>query len=171
MVGFGFVVQKEYSQAWADQRAFWTAVLPQIQDMTNGTVILADPKGLGNTRQAGGNTWNMPRVLNQIYTFPVDWKTPPRVFRLEPGWDKHLVNDQGLFQLDVITTMAPPSLYTTVKSTDTIVFDTTGGKLTRQTGPLILNGNSYPLKPAGAQSNPGFKKGFLYDYLIDPGQK
>ncbi len=171
LVGFGFVVQKEYSQAWADQRAFWTALLPQIQDMTNGTVILADPKGLGNTKQAGGNTWNMPRVLNQIYTFPAEWKTPPRVFRLEPGWEKNLVNDQGLFKLDASTTMAPPSLYTTAKSTDVILFDSGGRKLTRQTGPLTIDGKTYPLKAPSAQSNPGFKKGFLYDYLIDTSQK
>ncbi len=170
LVGFGFVVQKDYSQAWTDQRVFWTRLLPQIQDMGNGTVILVDPKGLGNTRQAGGNTWNMPRLLNQIYTFPAGWKIPPRVYRLEPGWEKNLVDDQGLFRLDVTTTMAPPSLYTNAKSTDAIIFDTNGGKLTRQTGPLVINGKSYPLKTAPSPTGQAFTKGFLYSYLIMPGQ-
>lgn len=171
LVGFGLFVQKDYSQAWVDQQTFWTRLLPQIQDIGNGTVILVDPVGLGNTRQAGGNTWNMPRVLNQIYTFPADWKNPPRVYRLNPGWDKLLVNQQGLFSLDANTTMAPPSLYTQVPSTDVILFDTSGGKLTRQTGPLVIGGKSYPLKNPGVTAQVPFKKGFLYSLLIQTAQK
>ena len=100
LAGFGFVVQNDYVQAWQNEKDFWTQLLPQIQDVNQGTVILIDPNGLRDTRQIGANTWNLPRVLNQIYTFPADWKNPPRVYRLNPGWDKLLVNDQGLFSQD-----------------------------------------------------------------------
>ncbi len=166
LVGFGFVVQKDYSQAWIYERSFWSNLLPQISDITDGTVILIDPNGLKDTRQIGANTWNLPRVLDQIYTFPADWKNHPRVYRLEPGWQAHLVNSDGLFTLDVITTMAPPSLYKSVKSTDVILFDTNGGKLTRITSPLSIGGRLYPLKLPAGQNTAGFSQGFLYSYLI-----
>lgn len=166
LVGFGFVVQKDYSQAWVNEQSFWSSLLPQIKDINDGTVILIDPNGLKDTRQIGGNTWNLPRVLDQVYTFPTSWKDHPKVYRLEPGWEGHLVNADGLFSLDVITTMAPPSLYKSVRSTDVILFDTKGGKLTRITSPLSIAGKTYPLKQPESQNLPEFAQGFLYSYLI-----
>lgn len=167
LVGFGFVVQKDYVQAWDYERAFWSSLLPQIQDIQNGTVILIDPNGLKKTRQIDANTWNLPRILNQIYTFPAEWKKPPRVFLMVPGWEAQLVDQNGLFSLDARTTLAPPSLYTTANSTDAIVFDTQGGKLARLTAPLSISGKIYPIKVPANQAAPAFEKGPLYSLLVN----
>ena len=66
MTGYGFIIQRDYVNAWQYQRAFWTELLPLIQDAGDYNVILVDPQALKDTRQIGANYWNLPRVLYQL---------------------------------------------------------------------------------------------------------
>lgn len=166
LLGYGFVVQRDYSLAWEYQKEFWTSLIPLIPDATNGTVILVDPSGLKDTRQIGANTWNLPRVLNQIFQYPADWKNPPRVYRLLPGWQDHIVTKDGQFQVNELTATAPPSLYTVVDSSDVILIETGTGRLVRRSGPLLIGDLQFTLKNALIGQPQSIEKGFLFDYLV-----
>jgi hypothetical protein len=171
LLGFGFVIQKDYVNGWVYQRQFWTALVPLIPDAGQGSAILVDPTGLRDTRQIGANYWNMPRVLDQIYEYPSTWDSPPRVYRLAEGWQGHLASGDGQFVLDGSTTVAPPSTYGTVAPAHVIMINTAGGVLTRQAGTLSLPGGQFPLKPGGGAAE-AFPKGFLYGLLIEaPGSQ
>jgi hypothetical protein len=166
LVGFGFVVQADYAQSWREQRAFWTELVRLCPDAGEGTVILVDPTGLHDTRQIDANTWNLPRILNQIYVFPSDWEEPPRVYRLVPGWEEHIVAGDGQFRIDASTVIAPPSLYRTVASTDVILVDTESGELNRRSGLLEIGGGEYALRELGSPLLLELSPGFLFDYLL-----
>jgi len=166
LIGYGFVIQQDYILAWRYQQEFWTDLIPLIPDADQGTVILVDPGALHDVRQMGANTWNLPRILNQIYVFPAEWRDPPRVFRLAPGWEEHIVAEDGTFTLDAVTTVAPPSLYQTVASERAILIEAGEGGLIRRTTPLLIGGTEFPLKEQTATVLPGMERGILYDYLI-----
>ena len=166
LVSFGFVIQKDYTSSWVHQREFWTEIARFTPGMSEGTAILVEPSGLQDTRHISTNTWNLPRVLNQIYEFPSDWDDPPRVYRLTPGWQEHLVTSEGLFQLNGATTIAPTSLYRTVNSSDVIFVETSMGRLSRRTEPLMIGGEDFILQESLVEGPPLFEEGVLFDYLI-----
>jgi hypothetical protein len=170
LFGYGFVIQRDYRLAWDHQQEFWTELLPLIQDAGEGTVILVEPDGLQYTRQIDGNTWNLPRILDQIYQFPDDWEDPPRVYRLSETWEQALAYDGSNLSLDGASTVAPPSLYQVVDSRNVIFIETHTCELVRRIDPLSLNGNTYPLKqPPDEIAAPlsAYEKGFLHSYLVD----
>jgi hypothetical protein len=166
LVGFGFAIQRDYVLAWRYQQEFWADLVALIPDADRGTVVLVDPGALQDVRQMGANTWNLPRILDQIYVFPAEWRDPPRVFRLAPGWEEHIVTEAGLFTLDGVTTVAPPSLYQTVASERVILIEAGEGGLIRRTAPLVIAGVEFPLKGQTEAVLPTMEKGNLYDYLI-----
>jgi hypothetical protein len=166
LVGFGFLVQKDYARSWSLQRAFWTDVLRLSPDLEEGTVILVEPEGLVETRHIDANTWNLPRILDQILTFPEMWETPPRVFRLRPGWEDRILTEDGGFILNGGTVAAPPSLYTEVASNHVIFLDWRGEELVRRTEPFLLGEAEFALKPIGSAAQ-GIGRGFLYPFLVE----
>ncbi len=165
LVGFGFIIQRDYVDAWKYQQEFWTELTQLIPDVEEGTVVLVEHVGLKSTLQIGANTWNLPRVLDQIYTFPSEWENPPRVYRLLYKWRRNIVGEDGLFVLDQTTTMAPTPFYRNVPSTDVIFIETATGDLKRRTEPLELDGELYTLYPNSTIVHQ-FEKNFLYDYFI-----
>jgi hypothetical protein len=166
LVGYGFVVQNEYTLAWQYQQEFWTELLPLIPDIEEGTVVLVDPSGLKDTIQIGANFWNLPRMLDQIYQFPTDWDEPPRVYRLVPDWRKYLVRREGIFQLKDFTTHAPPTNYKNIESSTCILIEKINGRWMRRIEPLVFNGVEFPLKQSESIGSPSYEKGYLFDYLI-----
>jgi hypothetical protein len=171
LVGYGFIIQRDYRLAWQYQRDFWTSIIRLVPDTGPDTAILVTPDGLKDTRQIGANTWNLPRILNQLYSFPTDWQNPPRVYRLEPQWQQHLVASDGNFILNVVTVTAPPSLYGEVPSNEVIFIDTNSGELVRQTQSLTIGSASYNLKQIGPALFPQFNHGLLYSLMIEDNQK
>ena len=167
LLAFGLTVQGDYVRAWQAQQAFWSELVHLIPDSPEGTVILIEPAGLRDFEQIGANTWNLPRLLDQIYQFPPDWEEPPRVFRLVPGWQERIGGPDGMFSLIEQTVTAPPSLYREVFSGDAILIETTSGRLTRRTAALALDEASFPLKPESSPSHLAQSPGFLYPLLLD----
>ncbi|MCJ7707659.1 MAG: hypothetical protein MUO38_08595, partial [Anaerolineales bacterium] len=169
LVGFGFVVQRSYVRAWELQRAFWTEVVRLCPDLEAGTVVLVDPSGLEDPRFIYANHWNLPRVLEQNFVFPAGWESPPRVYRLAPGWEANLVTEDGQFRLDGSTVVAPPSLYDTVDSRQVMFLETGEGELLRVGGELVVNGTAHPIRALSQGASTHFEAGFLYRYLLGNG--
>lgn len=164
--GFGFALQQEYITAWKLQQQLWTEIVRLTPDASEGTVILVEAGGLQDTRQIGANTWNLPRILSQLYRIPADWKSPPRVYRLVPHWEDNLVTDAGTFRLDYTTVTAPPSLYGEVTPENVIFLDSRSGQLARRDLSLPVGGQSFVLKPAGDALLPLLPRGLLFDLLV-----
>jgi hypothetical protein len=166
-LGFGFLIQQDYVLAWQYQKDFWTEVLPIIEDADERTAILVQPEGFKDVLQIGANTWNLSRVLEQLYLFPPESKSVPHVYRLMPDWQAKLVDANGLFELDNDSVSAPSDNYNNYRSTDVILINTVSGNLIREKSPLILSGKSYPLKQLTDPVLPKLPKGVLYMLLID----
>lgn len=166
LVGFGFVLQYDYVNAWEYQKQFWTELLPLIPDANADTVILIQPNGLRDVYQIQANTWNLPRVLDQIYTFPASMKNVPTVYGLAPNWEKFLVAGDGNFQINVQSTDTPVDSLTEVDSRQVIFIDTASGQLVRHTGSLVIDGHEYPLKQPSAPVLPSLPHDIMYNLLI-----
>jgi hypothetical protein len=164
---FGVLLQKEYASAWILQRDFWTELLPLIEDVEEGTVVLIEPSGLEDTHQIWANHWNLPRILVQLYLFPESWRPLPKVYRLVPEWREYILTEDGAFQLNVSTVVAPPSTYQDVRSDQVILIHTEQGHLVRQAPLITLNGIEFVLKPQTPPNLPELETGFLFNLLID----
>lgn len=164
---FGFQVQQEYVTAWRLQQEFWAQLLPLIQDVEPGSAVLIDPSGLEDTHQIWANHWNLPRVLVQLYIFPDSWQPVPRVYRLVPEWRESILNEDGEFQLNVSTVVAPPSTYQDVQSTQVIIIGDEQGHFVRQESPININGIEFGLKPLSNSSLRDRETRLLFDLLMD----
>jgi hypothetical protein len=167
LLGYGFVIQRDYRLAWAYQREFWSSLVRQIPDVSEGDSILVDPNGLRDTRQIGANYWNLPVVLGQIYNFPRDWHDPVWVYRLTESWQDEIVGEDGKLVLDAATVFAPPDTFRTVDPSSAILIETDGGRLSRRYQPMELDETQVTFKHTLDQGEPAFSHGFLYRYLID----
>ena len=167
LVGFGIIIQQDYVKAWQAQKQFWAELLPLIQDADIGTAILVEPDGLKDVLQIGANTWNLSRVLNQLFIFPDESRSVPRVYRLLPGWQEKIALADGSFQVNRETVTAPPDNYGIFESSDVIIISTEGDKMKRIDGQLEVNGTSFLLKPRADPALPSLPRGVLYRLLLD----
>ena len=165
MAGYGFVIQRDYVLAWQYQREFWTELVPLIPDAGEGTLILVDPAALHDTRQIGANYWNLPRVLDQIYTFPVEMNPVPTVHRLEKGWQGTLVAAAGRFQINGTTVYSVPGYYGEYDPGNIILIQSENGRLVRRQT-VTLDGKVYTLKPVTGSLLPTLPHGFLFNLMI-----
>jgi hypothetical protein len=166
LLAYGFVIQGDYALAWQQQRTFWTQLLPLVEDASDGTVILVEPSAPRATGQIGVLTWNTPRVLALVFTYPSDWQRAPRVYRLEPGWERTLTGEAGQFHLNGESSFIPESLFLDIESRQVIFIEVRDGELIRRTAPFNLDGNEYPLKPLTQSVR--YPAGPLYNWLILP---
>jgi hypothetical protein len=169
LAGFGVVVQSDYLESWRLQQDFWRNIVELVPDLEDGTVIIVEPTGLHDTDQIGANTWNLPRVLAQLFAFPTEWDARPAAYRLKPNWTAGIAGSDGRLVLDESTSTAPPANYANVRSEDVVFIDSEGGQLVRLRGVLDIAGVNLPLKTMGEPSARDLSPGFLYDYLISNG--
>jgi hypothetical protein len=172
LIGFGFVVQQDYARSWELQRAFWTQVVALTPDIEKDTAILIEPAGLEKTQYIDANTWNMPRVLNHIYTFPEQWEwyEEPRVYWLWPTWREMIwVDGTTTFRIDEATTLPPSAYFKNTQVENVILLEMQDGRLVRVGPELIIEGKTFILKLAGEASSPAFPRGVLYPLLVDNG--
>jgi len=166
LAGFSVYVQKDYVTSWRYQQAFWGDVVELCSDVESGTVILVDPDGIADTRQIAANTWNLPRILNQLYNFPEEWE-PPRVYRLAEDWEDRILTTDGQMQLNAATTIAPPSLYRSVAPEEVILLAYVNGQLTRREAELVLPSLNVGLRQPGESVLALQPKGILYDLMLE----
>jgi hypothetical protein len=168
LTGYGLVLQADYTLAWRLEKDFWNRLLPLVEDVEDGSVILIDPSGIQDTYQIAANTWNLPEVLPQIVMFPADWREPPRVYRLAPDWETTILGEDGLLTLDERTIVASSSFFQGKPSSQVILIETDGDPWTRIQGPLELETNEIPLKPVGTPILGGLGRGLLGGLLEIP---
>lgn len=168
LLGYGFLIQRDYRLAWTYQRQFWTSLVKLIPDVGNGDSILVEPQGLRDTRQIGANYWNLPVVLEQIYDFPDGWHDPVWTYRLTDAWQDNISAGDGNLVLDALTVFAPPDTFRKVDASEAILIETDSGKLSRRSRPLVIDGSAVSFQETNRQGEPPFPHGFLYQYLIQP---
>ena len=168
LLGSGLVVQQDYRLSWQYQRAFWSDVIRLCPDITDGTVILVEPRDLRNPRQIMAYSWTLPLVLKQIYRFPDDWTYTPSLYRLKPHWQEQIKPEGNLFKLNAMVSwfMSVPDRGRNLESTNVILLEKKNGQLTRRTETLRIGDREFSLKDALASKPLRFEKGWLYDYLI-----
>jgi hypothetical protein len=162
---YGFVIQRGYQRAWRLEKDFWQEMVPLIQDVSDGMAILVEPGAFQDVLTIGANTWNLPRVLQQLYHFPEDW-TPPRVFRLIDGWQNNIVRISGYFTLDGSNVYASNRNFGDFVQKQTIFISAAEGGLERRLAPLPLDG-LVEVKPMGEAVLNTFPTRPLYDLLIE----
>jgi len=79
LVGYGVVIQREYVLSWNDQREFWQAIFPLIQDADDSTIVLVDAENLRFTRDIQSHGFHSAFVFESSFSIPDDWTNPPHV--------------------------------------------------------------------------------------------
>jgi hypothetical protein len=169
LLGFGFVVQGDYARSWELQRDFWSQVVELSPDIEKDTVILIEPTGLEQTKYIDANTWNMPRILNNIYSFPEHWEwfEQPRVYWLWPTWREWIWLEDNTFRIDEATTLPPSGYFKNTQADNVILLEMQNGKLARVGPELVIEGKTFTLKTGDRTSAPDFPHGVLYPLLIN----
>ena len=159
--GFGFIVQQDYVLAWDYQQEFWSSLMPFIDDLEDGTIILIDPEGLGEPRFIAANTWSLPNVLKHLYVFPEHWETMPRVHRLLPDWrSRTLENSIEIKALDFMWE------YVVVPWDDVILLETEEGAVSNRLETVQLNGVEYPLNMYERDGSLTLPRTRVYAYFV-----
>ncbi len=183
--GFGLTVQQDYKMSWQHQRAFWTEAIALIPDITNETVIFVEPTGLRDSRSLlflRKELTGIPDsrqiksldflylVLPIIYKFPQQWQYPPRIYRLPKQWQTRILAPDHLLQTasteEEWSGIVEGVPRRSVNSSNVIFLETSHGKLTRRTEPLVLGGKIFKLKEQSATGLPPFAKKSIYNYLV-----
>ncbi len=165
LVAYRFSIQLDFKQAWQNQQRFWTGVIELIPDLTDGTVIFVLDHDLPATRYIETNSWADPIILAQIYKFPTEWQTPPRLMVVDSNWIDTAIRQGDHFQWEILVPLWKPH-WEILQDSKLILLEMENGKLVRRFGSIILNGKSLQLKPLTPNANPQWEKGNLFPYLI-----
>ena len=161
LLGFGLVVQWDYQRAWILQQELWSDIVQFVPDLSDGTVILVDPDGLVDTKHIDANTWSMPTVLDSIYKLPNTWQDAPRVHRLLPDWENRvLVNSLEIKVVDYKWE------YVVVPWKDTVLLETSDGRIGGRLEEIQIEGDIYKLKEIETDPGAQYPEGILHDFLI-----
>jgi hypothetical protein len=165
LLGFGLVVQWDYQRAWVLQQDLWSDIVKFVPDLEDGTVILVDPNGLVDTKHIDANTWSMPLVMQYIYEFPNTWQHAPRVHRLLPDWEERVLDNS--LEIKAVDYQWE---YVVVPWKDTVLLETSGGRVVNRLEKIQIDGDTYILKRVETGPSVPYPEGVLYDYLINSEQ-
>lgn len=87
LVLFHISIQSVYVKSAKIQNEFWNSVIELCPDLSEGTVIFYDRNDITEQDAITTFSWAISVTLEQIYQFPSDWKTPPRVFPVPKNED------------------------------------------------------------------------------------
>lgn len=178
LMGFGLLVQQDYVLSWQYQRAFWTDINTLCPDMTENTVIIVDNKRkLRDVEQIKSFFARPSVVMNELYKFPKNWKSKPKLYYLRENWKDNILSTENLWQLNQLTTTAPgpgygalesisrSKHYTNTDSSNIILLASQDGKLNRRFS-ITIHDQVFPLKQKEISKSSTLKKGILYQYMI-----
>ncbi|MBF0278084.1 MAG: hypothetical protein HQM13_09845 [SAR324 cluster bacterium] len=80
LMGYRWMIQKDFEKSWQNQQAFWTEMHYNLGDLSDDTLVLVDQVRLPQTRFIATHSWADFMILKQLYSFPENWKSPPRLF-------------------------------------------------------------------------------------------
>ena len=165
LVAYCFSIQLDFKQAWQNEQTFWTKAVAQVPDLSDGTMIFVLDHNLPATRYILSNSWADPIMLAQIFRFPAEWNSPPRLFVVPTDWTKSIVQDKGQLEWEVpaATWVAH---WEVLPESNVVLLEMENGSLVRRYGSILIDGQTLLLKPSSPNPNPDWKKGALYPLLI-----
>jgi len=166
LAGYGFMLQRDYELAWTYQKQFLQQVLEVCPDIEEGTLILVEPDGLLDVRQVDANTWNLARLLEQVYDFPDEWQTPARIVRLLPDWEDNILSSEGKIVLNGTTVTSPSHVYEEYASENVILLLTEANQVRRATSLVEIGDHSIQLKEPAESTLADYPHGNLYDLML-----
>lgn len=164
VVGYRFSIQMDFKQSWQNQKWFWTNVIENCPDMTDGTVIFVIRDDLPKTRYIQTNSWADPFILQQVYQFPKHWENPPRVLVVDDDWTQEVIMNGEQWTIPWATYYEFP-----LQDSNVILLQMVDDKLVRSDEPITINGQTLELKPMEPVASPPWEKGALFRYLIEEG--
>jgi hypothetical protein len=166
LLAYRFAIQLDYVRAWSNEQAFWSQVAPLVPDVTDGTVVVVLNHDLPATRFVRTNSWADPIILAQLYEFPEEWRTPPRLFVLPADWTQSIVlaGNEMRWEVPAATWLAHWEI---LPDSNVMLLEMEDGRLVRRSGSLDIHGRVLNLKPPAGPQAPGFKPGPLYQYMLD----
>ncbi len=165
LVAYRFSIQLDFKQAWENQQWFWTSVIEKTPDLTDGTVIFVLDHDLPATRYIQTNSWADPIILSQIYQFPANYETLPRLFVVPFDWKDTIIREADQFKLEFLVPIWTPH-WEILPDSKVILLEMENGELVRRYGSITINGNPLQLQSVHPNVYPTWKKGNLYPYLI-----
>ena len=162
-LAFGFVIQRDYSKAWAYQRSFWTDIIHMCPDIDPGTVVLVEESGLRGVRQINPWGWNMPYILKTMFDIPGPYTPMPLVYLLQWHWREKMAETGNV--LDVVDLKG--WRLEKLKDPRYILLEWNDHKkLQRATGPMELGDYELQLRPPVPAGEPPYRKRLLYHLLV-----
>jgi hypothetical protein len=165
VVGEHFTIQLDFKQSWQNQKFFWTSVVKNCPDLQDGTVILVIRKNLPTTKFIKTNSWSEPLILRQIYKFPEDWQQEPRLFLVSTQWWSRISFNAAQFTWRVPSSTWPGYVDISLGS-NVILLKMDNNRLIRVDEPVVIQDKVF-IQKQSLSVNYKFKKGVLYDYLIE----
>ncbi len=165
LVTYRFSIQLDFKQAWKNQQWFWTNVIEEIPDQTDGTIIFVLNHDLPTTHYIITNSWADPIILNQIYDYPDDWQTPPRLFVVPSDWTNTFTRVDDQFQWMIPDATWAPH-WETMPDSNIILLEMENGDLVRRYGSLTVQDYPLHLKSLDSEVDQDLAEGALYPYLI-----
>lgn len=169
LVGYGLIIQKDFVKSWENQRNFWTRVINLCPDLEDNTLIILDNsnKKLPSTNYILSNSWADPVVLQRIFSYPKEWKNPPRLFVLNNGFENRVIqiNDTLKWKVPEYTFF---SEYEPILDSALIILKTDEyGNISRDNSDFInIKCKNVILKSPEHSEIITTKKNILYDLLI-----
>jgi hypothetical protein len=171
--GYSHAVQDYYRDGWRYQRCLWSKIIEQAPDVSEGTVIFVDQRGLplAEDHPAGFSWYTLLRSFPYIYEFPRQWDVKPTVALRYREWKEKPGVRQGTAGVEI--NLAPwhsEPRWVSVEQGNLIYFKAYRGDISRFDGVLDLDGHKIRLKPKphGRFAAP-FPKGFFYDSVYMAG--
>ena len=169
LVGYGLVIQNDFSKSWENQKNFWTKVINLCPDLEDNTLIILDNSNrkLPSTNYILSNSWADPVVLQRLFRFPEEWKNPPRLFVLNNGFETRIIleNDTLKWKVPEYTYF---SGYEPVPDSTIIILKTDElGNISRDISDFIkIKCRNVKLKSPGNTEFIKPEKNILYNLLI-----
>ncbi|MFO7658917.1 MAG: hypothetical protein R6W78_17790 [Bacteroidales bacterium] len=95
----GFLIQKDFTESWKEQKQFWREIVNTTADSKENTIILVQADTFReDIKFVGTYTWPIPEIYNQIFHFNPAWTSPPRVAIYENSFYGPLKsNENGIY--------------------------------------------------------------------------
>jgi hypothetical protein len=146
-IGYYITIERDFMRSWQLQRAFWQQVAACCSDLRDGTVLIYELDGAMPTSFIFTNSWADPLVLDETFRFPVEWKTPPRLFGLTE-WHGRVATDGQRLQWWV-PGASWDEHWEELPQGNVILLRQVDGQLLRVTGSVDLVGQKLQLKDTG----------------------
>jgi hypothetical protein len=165
---YQYSIQKDYVQAWQNQKVFWWGVLTEAPDIEDGEILAALSDNLPETHFILSHSWADPLILPQIYHFPADWERQPRLYIFTEYEKTIRLRTNGSGQDEILSYQWVPH-WVSIPKAGLIALDWQDGRMVRQFGVWEVDGGMMPLKDRGQATRADFVKAPLFHIMFEDG--